>query len=442
MHEAKALLQPHALAALARRGHVLDVTTLGELAGRRTELIHECNSLRAELNRSARSAEPGPRESARAAKERLRKLDDEYRACDSELTDLLLRIPNLPADESPEGGPQDPPVEVRRWGEPPRFDFTPRDHQELGTALGILDPARAAKLSGARFAVTRGAGARLERALVSLLMDLHTDEHGYREFGVPHLVSPQTMTGTGQLPKFADDLFATSVAGRELLLVPTAEVPLVNLYRDETIEESALPLALVAHTPCYRGEAGSYGRDTRGLIRLHQFEKVELVRICHPARAAAELETLLGHAEACLRRLNLHYRVVELRAGDLGFAARRTYDIEVWLPGQGAYREISSCSDCGTFQSLRAGIRMRTRDGAMRGGTLGGSAKAHPATLNGSGLPIGRTLAAILEQHQRADGSVAIPDALATYAGFSVVDRNGYRYEPAVNAPTLEETPC
>jgi seryl-tRNA synthetase len=223
------------------------------------------------------------------------------------------------------------------------------------------------------------------------------------------------MTGTGQLPKFADELFGTGLPGRELLLIPTAEVPLVNLYRDEVLDESALPLALVAHSPCYRREAGSYGRDTRGLIRLHQFDKVELVRLCHPDRAADELDLLVGHAEACLRLLGLHYRVVELRAGDLGFAARRSYDLEVWLPGQGRYREISSCSDCGTFQARRAGIRVRTRDGS----------KVYAATLNGSALPIGRTLAAILEQHQRADGSVAIPAALAAHAGLTEIGPGG-----------------
>jgi len=225
---------------------------------------------------------------------------------------------------------------------------------------------------------------------------------------VPHLVSTETMTGTGQLPKFAEDLFSTRVAGRELLLIPTAEVPLVNLYRDELIEGTTLPLALTARTPCYRGEAGSYGRDTRGLIRLHQFEKVELVRFCHPDEAASQLELITSHAEEALRRLGLHYRVVDLRAGDLGFSARRTYDLEVWLPSQRTFREISSCSDCGTFQARRANIRMRGQGGR----------KTFPATLNASGLPIGRTMAALLEQNQRADGTVVLPAALASYAGF------------------------
>jgi seryl-tRNA synthetase len=413
------LLDEHAASRLARRGYVLDVAPVAELVQRRAELINERDTLRAELNRSARRADrPGgdaAHQRARAGKELLRKLDDEYRDCEKNLHDLLLVIPNLPDDYAPDGGPEDPAVEVRRWATPPEFTFAAADHMDLGCAMGVLDPTRAAKLSGSRFAVTRGAAARLERALVSFLLDLHTQEHGYLEYGMPHLVTAETMTGTGQLPKFADDMFSTSVAGRELLLIPTAEVPLVSLYAGEIIEESALPLALTAHTPCYRGEAGSYGRDTRGLIRLHQFEKVELVRLCHPDRAAQELELLVHHAEVCLQRLDLHHRVVDLRAGDLGFAARRTYDLEVWLPAQGCFREISSCSDCGTFQGRRAGIRIRTRAGA----------KVYAATLNGSGLPIGRTLVAILEQHQRADGSVAIPSALVPYAGFSTIDPAG-----------------
>ncbi len=420
MHDAKALLDNHAAARLARRGHVLDAATLAELVERRSRLIRTADALRAELRRSARSAGrdgtgPADQRSGRAAKEQLRGLEEQSRACETDLRALLLSAPNLPDDHAPDGRPSDPMVEVRRWGREPHFGFEPRDHLDLGTALGILDPARAAKLSGARFSVTRGAGARLERALVDFLLDLHTVEHGYTEHGVPHLVNVETMTGTGQLPKFAEDLFSTKVADRELLLIPTAEVPLVNLYRDEVVEESVLPLALTAHTPCYRAEAGSYGRDTRGLIRLHQFEKVELVRFAHPERAAAELELITSHAEAALQHLGLHYRVVDLRTGDLGFSARRTYDIEVWLPGQQTFREISSCSDCGTFQARRANVRMRRRGGV----------KAFPATLNASGLPIGRTMAALLEQNQRADGSVTIPPALVPYAGFTEISRGG-----------------
>ena len=416
MHDARALLDDEAMAKLARRGYALDVTVLAGLIKRRSELIGERDALRAELKSSARSARASGdslagRDQARARKEHLQKLEDHCRLCERDLRDLLLTIPNLPHDDAPEGGPQDPPAEVRRWGRKPDLGFAPRDHMDLGVALGILDPARAAKLSGSRFAVTRGAGASLERALVSLLLDIHTREHGYVEHGVPHLVSAETMTGTGQLPKFAEDLFSTRVADRDLLLIPTAEVPLVNLYRDELIEESALPLALTARTPCYRAEAGSYGRDTRGLVRLHQFEKVELVRFCHPEDAAEELNLVVSHAETCLRRLGLHYRVVDLRAGDLGFSARRTFDLEVWLPGQDAFREISSCSDCGTFQARRSNIRFRGPGGV----------RTFPVTLNGSGLPIGRTLVPILEQYQQADGSVAIPAALVPYTGYSVI---------------------
>ncbi|MFD8144124.1 serine--tRNA ligase [Streptomyces sp. NPDC059708] len=424
MHDPHSLLQDEAVADLARRGHVLDRDALRTLTERRARLIAERDKLRAEQNRSAKAGGP-PDAAARArlqeARERLRSVSEELREAEEGLGALLPAVPNRPHPDVPDGTDQDPPVVRRVWGEVPGFDFTPRDHVDVGTRLGILDPVRAARLSGSRFAVTRGAGARLERALAAFLLDLHTTEHGYTEHGVPHLVSRETMTGTGQLPKFEDDLFLTNAADRELLLIPTAEVPLVNLYRGETLQEGELPLALTAFTPCYRAEAGSYGRDTRGLVRLHQFEKVELVRICHPDRAAEELELLTGHAETALRRLGLAHRVVELRAGDLGFAARRTYDIEVWLPGQGTYREISSCSDCGDFQGRRAGIRVRGRDGR----------KSFAATLNGSALPVGRTLVAVLEQYQRADGSVAVPPALVPYTGFAAIAPDG---SPVVSA--------
>jgi seryl-tRNA synthetase len=409
MYDAKALLEPEAGQRLARRGFELAHDELRALVTQRSKLIAERDALRAELKGMAREAKAD-------AKARLRQLEEDSGACDAELRALLLTIPNLPSDEAPEGGPADPMVEVRTWGSAPEFDFPALDHVELGTRLGILDQTRAAKLSGARFAVTRGAGARLERALASFLLDLHTNEHGYLEHGLPHLVTTDAMTGTGQLPKFADDLFGTKVGDRELLLVPTAEVPLVNLFREEIVDAATLPLALTACTPCYRAEAGSYGRDTRGLIRTHQFEKVELVRLCHPDQAQRELQILLGHAEEGLRRLGLHYRVVDLRAGDLGFSARRTFDIEVWLPAQGEYREVSSCSDCGDFQARRAGIRARERQGR----------KIFVNTLNGSGLPIGRTMVALLEQGQQEDGSISIPPALVPYTGFSVIHANGH----------------
>ena len=280
---------------------------------------------------------------------------------------------------------------------------------DLGEKLGILDLGRATKLSGPRFAVLKGRGAALERALARFFLDRHTERHGYTEWSVPTLVTRATMTGTGQLPKFEQDLFRTEVADRELFLIPTAEVPLTNLHARETLSAEELPLAYTAQTPCFRSEAGSYGRDTRGLIRLHEFSKVELVRIVDPAQSRAELETLVGHAEAIMQELGLAYRVVRLAAGDIGFSAEYTYDIEVWLPSQGTYREISSCSDFGTFQARRASIRTKAKDGT----------RGFAATLNGSGLPVGRTLVAVLEQGQQPDGSVRIPEALVPYTGFS-----------------------
>ena len=418
MHDPRNLLTDQAAADLTRRHHHLDRESLRGLVLRRTQLIAERDKLRAEHNRTAgrqAPADPTARARIQAHKARQRDLTEELNTVEAELNSLLLAVPNLPHADVPDGTDQDPSVVLRNSGPPPAFDFPPREHTELGADLGILDPTRAARLSGARFTVTRAAGARLERALASFLLDLHTREHGYTEHGLPHLVTPETMTGTGQLPKFADDLFRVRSADRELLLIPTAEVPLVNLFRGETLDEAHLPLALTAFTPCYRAEAGSYGRDTRGLTRLHQFEKVELVRICHPDRAAEELNLLTAHAETALQRLGLAHRVIELRAGDLGFSARRTYDLEVWLPGQQTYREISSCSDCGDFQARRADIRIRGRSGR----------KIHAATLNGSALPIGRTLAAILEQYQQADGSVTIPPALIPYTGFTAITPDG-----------------
>lgn len=324
-------------------------------------------------------------------------------------------MPNLPEDRAPDGDSDEFAVEVRRVGTPPAFDFTPLDHVALGERLGILDFAGASKLAGSRFAVLKSAGVALERGLAQLFLALHTTRHGYTEYSVPALVNRQTMTGTGQLPKFEADLFKTGVGDRELFLIPTAEVPLTNLVADEVLPLESLPLAMTAWTPCFRSEAGSYGRDTRGLIRLHQFSKVEMVRICDPVQSGAELEKMVAHAEACLKELGLAYRVVALPAGDIGFSAQFTYDLEVWLPGQQQYREISSCSDTGTFQARRAGIRTKSRDGA----------RGFAATLNGSGLPIGRTLVAVLEQYQQADGSVRLPEALVPFVGFSVIQPDG-----------------
>lgn len=413
-----------AVKALARRGYELDLDTLGALMSRRAAALDQIGKLRAEANRLAREARagrgerdaavPGGHQSAKQLKERIARLETEQRQAEAELSDFLLAVPNLPDPAIPDGGEQDA-VEVRRVGAIPAFDFEPADHVALGERMGILDFKRAGKLSGARFSVARDAGAALERALASFFLDLHTREHGYREWSVPTLVTRQTMTGTGQLPKFEADLFRTGVGDRELFLIPTAEVPLTNLHADEVLDPAALPIALTAHTRCFRAEAGSYGRDTRGVMRLHEFGKVELVRICAPERAQDELTAMVGHAEACLQRLALAYRVMLLAARDTGFCARMTYDLEVWLPGQGQYREVSSCSDCGTFQGRRARIRVRGQGGA----------KSPAATLNGSGLPIGRTLAAILEQHQQADGSVLIPSALVPYTGFSRIAPDG-----------------
>ncbi|HEY3608748.1 MAG TPA: serine--tRNA ligase [Pseudonocardiaceae bacterium] len=424
MHDSQVLLRTDgdAVTRLARRRFDLDSETLGELVARRKDLGHQLDKLRGEANRLAKQAgrEPGGapaelREQSRQLKERLHELESEHRVAEAAVTEFLLSVPNLPADEAPDGVGDDDAVELRRVGEPRIPDFPVRHHADLGERTGQLDLRRAAKLSGARFSVTRGPLAAMHRALASFLLDLHTGEHGYVEYTVPTLVTRETMTGTGQLPKFEADLFRTSVGDRELFLIPTAEVPLVNLFAGETLPAADLPLALTAHTPCFRSEAGSYGRDTRGIFRLHEFGKVELVRICRPEDSRRELDLLVGHAEECLRRLELAYRVVTLAAGDLGFSAHVTHDIEVWLPSQGRYREISSCSDCGQFQARRARIRVKDRSGG----------KTFAATLNGSGLPIGRTLIALLEQHQDADGGVRVPDALVPYTGFRRIAPDG-----------------
>ncbi|MFE7626399.1 serine--tRNA ligase [Streptomyces sp. NPDC057509] len=426
MHDARALIDmgAEAVRRLARRGYSLDLAALEDLQSRRNQNIRSADELRAESKRVASEVQQTARQGGDITKlkERARELKDEIRAIEAgqeqvqeQLRDLLLSIPNLPSDAAPDGSTDEDAVEVRRVGTPPVFSFEPKDHVDIGEATGILDFARATKLSGPRFAVTRGAGAALERALATLFLDLHTRRHGYVEHAVPYLVTRRTMTGTGQLPKFEEDLFRTGVADRELFLIPTAEVPLTNLYADEIIPPAELPLALTAHTPCFRSEAGSYGRDTRGLIRQHQFSKVEMVRIVDPEQAGAELESMVGHAEACLRELGLAYRVVTLAAGDTGFSARLTYDIEVWIPSQNTYREISSVSDFGTFQARRANIRTRGEDGKPK----------LVATLNGSGLPIGRTLAALLEQCQQEDGSLVLPEALAPYLGFRRIAADG-----------------
>lgn len=319
---------------------------------------------------------------------------------------VLLTVPNVPHPTVPVGASEADNRQVRTWGEPPCFAFDPKPHWEIGEGLGILDFERGAKLTGARFTLYRGAGARLERALVNFMLDLHTERHNYLEMLPPFVVNRESMTGTGQLPKFEDDLF--HLEGVDYFLIPTAEVPVTNIHRAEILKAADLPLSYTAYTPCFRKEAGSYGKDVRGLIRQHQFNKVELVKFVHPATSYDELEKLLSNAEEVLRQLGLAYRVVELCTGDMGFSAAKTYDIEVWLPGQETYREISSCSNFEDFQSRRASIRFREDE------------KSKPEfvhTLNGSGLAVGRTLVAILENYQQEDGSVVIPDVLRPYMG-------------------------
>jgi seryl-tRNA synthetase len=340
--------------------------------------------------------------------------DSEKKAAEEEarLRELLAAIPNLPSDSVPVGTSADDNVETRRWGTPPKFDFKPRPHWELGEELGVLDLERAAKLSGARFAVYWGLGARLERALANFMLDLHTREHGYTEVLPPYLVNSESMYGTGQLPKFAQDLFRVPQGEKDLWLIPTAEVPVTNLYRDEVLDAARLPISLTAYTPCFRSEAGSYGKDVRGIIRQHQFQKVELVKFARPETSYEELEKLTHDAETVLQKLGLHYRVVGLSTGDMGFSSAKTYDLEVWLPGQNLFREISSCSNFESFQARRANIRYRPE---------GKNKTEFLHTLNGSALAVGRTWVAILENYQQADGSVRIPEALQPYMGADLI---------------------
>jgi seryl-tRNA synthetase len=336
--------------------------------------------------------------------------ESEKRAAEQEarLREILTAIPNLPHDSVPIGKSVEDNVEARRWGAPPKFDFKPKPHWELGEELGVLDLERAAKLSGARFAVYWALGARLERALANFMLDLHTHEHGYTEVLPPYLVNSESMYGTGQLPKFAQDLFRVPHGEKDLWLIPTAEVPVTNLYRDEVLDAARLPISLTAYTPCFRSEAGSYGKDVRGIIRQHQFQKVELVKFARPETSYGELEKLTNNAEEVLQKLGLHYRVVTLCTADMGFSSAKTYDIEVWLPGQNLFREISSCSNFESFQARRANIRYRPE---------GKSRTEFLHTLNGSALAVGRTWVAILENYQRADGSVQIPEVLQPYMG-------------------------
>ncbi|MFQ5520559.1 MAG: serine--tRNA ligase [Candidatus Methylomirabilia bacterium] len=402
--------------ALQARGAELSLKALLAADTERRRLLKEAETLKADRNRASevigrarRGGEDSAEEVARMREvgERIKALDAELKVVDEQIQTRLLQIPNLPHQSVQSGGVEEN-REVRRWGEPRRFSFEPRPHWELGEHLGLLDFGRASKMAKSRFVVLWGVAARLERALTQFMLDLHTREHGYREVWVPHLVNAETMLGMAQLPKFEDQLFKTQEpeGGRSLYLIPTAEVPVTGLHGAETLSEQELPKRYVAFTPCYRREAGTYGQDTRGMIRQHQFDKVELVKVATPASSYDELEGMVRDAEEVLRRLELPHRVVLLAAGDMGFAASKTYDLEVWLPGEGKYREISSCSNCEAFQARRAEIRYRPA----------GRAKVdYCHTLNGSGVAVGRTLVAIFENYQEADGGVGIPRALQPY---------------------------
>lgn len=369
-----------------------------------------CNRMSLEIGemmKAGRKDEAAPKQQeVAAAKARIKQLEAEIEQSESSLSETLLAVPNIPHESVPRGNDESANVEVRRWGVPREFSFEVKDHVDIGEQLGIVDFERATKITGARFAVLRGMGARLERALINFMLDIHTTENGYTEMLPPFMVNSASMQGTGQLPKFAADLFKLEQS--DYWLIPTAEVPLTNYHREEILEASQLPISLTAYTPCFRSEAGSYGRDVRGLIRQHQFDKVELVKISHPDQSYEDLERLTRDAETILQRLELPYRVVVLSTGDMGFSAAKTYDLEVWLPSQKTYREISSCSNCSDFQARRAQIRFRRATGQK---------PEFVHTLNGSGLAVGRTWLAILENYQQADGSVLVPTALRPYLG-------------------------
>jgi seryl-tRNA synthetase len=400
-----------------------DLAELSRLESERRRLIPAVENLKRDQNAAgeevARAKKEGRDPSGifaenKARAGRIRDLETELAEVERQRDALLLTLPNLPHESVPAGKSSSDNAEIKKWGTPPAFDFAPKPHWELGSALGILDFERATRMSGARFSVLFGAGARLARALINFMLDLHTREHGYREVEPPFLVNAAALTGTGNLPKFEQDLF--KIAGDwDLYLIPTAEVPLTNLHREEILDGRDLPLKYTAYTPCFRSEAGSYGADVRGLIRQHQFDKVELVKFTTPEQSHAELEGLTRDAETVLERLGLAYRRVLLCTGDMGFASAKTYDIEVWLPSQETYREISSCSNTEAFQARRAGIRFRPD----------GSGKAQLAhTLNGSGLAVGRTLIAILENFQQRDGSVVVPEVLRPYVGTDIIRRS------------------
>ena len=403
----------HVRSKMEERGQDIDLDKFSELEQKRRDILQEVETLRSERNTV--SKEIGTRkknkedaseliEKMSEVSGRIKKLDDSLKEVEAALHDIIMIIPNLPHESVPHGtGEEDNPV-VREWGEKPAFDFEPLPHWDIGENLNILDFARGAKITGARFTLYRGAGAMLERALINFMLNMHVSEHGYTEVLTPFMVNRESMTGTGQLPKFEEDLF--KITGTDYYLIPTAEVPVTNIHRDEILDEQDLPIYYVSYTPCFRAEAGSYGKDTRGLIRQHQFNKVEMVKFSRPETSYEELEALTLNAEEVLKRLNIHYRVVNLCTGDLGFSSAKTYDLEAWMAGQDAYREISSCSNFEDFQARRAGIRFRREETGK---------VEHVHTLNGSGLAIGRTVVAILENYQQKDGTVVIPDALIPY---------------------------
>jgi len=398
---------------LATRGQAINLDEFVLIDGERRRTIQEWERLRALQKKVSDEVSKKKREGRDASDliDEMKKVSQDLKGLDGiieekekALQDFLLTVPNLPHSSVPVGKDPSDNAEVRRWGDLPKFDFEPKAHWDLGEELGVLDFKTGAKITGARFTLYWDLGAKLERALINFMLDLHTREHGYREVLPPFMVNRTTMTGTGQLPKFEEELF--KVEGTDYFLIPTAEVPVTNIHQDEVLEEKALPLYYTAYTPCFRKEAGSYGKDTRGLIRQHQFNKVELVKFAKPENSYEELEKLVSNAEEILKRLKLPYRVVNLCTGDLGFSASKTYDIEVWLPGQDTFKEISSCSNFEDFQARRAKIRYRIS---------GKSKTEYVHTLNGSGLAVGRTLVAILENYQQADGSVIIPEVLRPY---------------------------
>ncbi len=407
---------------MEKRGARIDFSLFLKNEKKRKKLLLEIEELRhqrntasdeiAKMKREGLDAQPSI-DKMRSVSERIKGLDKELGTVETDIRDFLIALPNLPHDDVPKGKDDTENRLEKTWGSPREFDFKIKDHSDIGEDLGILDFGRAVKLAGSRFALYMGAGAKLERALINFMLDVHTTEHGYKEALPPFIVNKATMTGTGQLPKFEEDLF--KLDGLDSYLIPTSEVPITNIYAKEILSESRLPMKFTAYTPCFRSEAGSYGRDTKGLIRLHQFNKVEMVKVTSPDTSFDELESLLANAETILQRLELPYQVVTLCTGDLGFSATKTYDIEVWMPGQDKYREISSCSNCLDFQARRANIKFKRKNAKK---------PEFCHTLNGSGLAVGRTFAAILENYQQADGTVRIPDALVPYMGGQKVIEN------------------